>query len=255
MSTLARRCLLLVSFFAAACSAAPTVDSPTTDTESKKESTKKNSDPAEPSESPVKPIEELAEEWEPFLDPPVIYSGFTGGAEVFKVPLFTNLEGELEWKLEDPSVAEIVPIEPPSWALEFVKENPDFKPFKHAMLTTKKAGATKVVASAGGQKLEVPLNVVAYTSAAYATGQTRYKTGGTDARRPCAGCHESPTGVDHSSRWLSPFDDQDVLSAIQTGVYSSDGWVLSSVEHKWELTEDEKTGIMAYLRGLPPKGY
>jgi hypothetical protein len=70
----------------------------------------------------------------------------------------------------------------------------------------------------------------------------------------CAGCHELSNGVDHSPTWLAFYADADVLAAVTTGKYA-DGRVLKGVNHKWELTDAEKTGILAYLRSIPPKGF
>jgi hypothetical protein len=125
-----------------------------------------------------------------------------------------------------------------------------------AMITATKAGSTKLIVSAGAKKAEAPITVKAYTSAAFEVGKTRYKTGGTEAnRKPCASCHEAEGGADHSPSWLAYFEDDDVLTAVQTAVYVSDKYEVNKGNHKWNLTEPEKGGIIAYLRGLPPKNF
>jgi len=187
-----------------------------------------------------------------FVMPDKVNTGFTGGAEVFKVPLWTDLEGTLTWAAADPSIVTVAPIAAPA----------DYKPedgarkLSFAMITATKAGTTKVTVTGNGKSASADVTVKAYTTASYEVGKTRYKTGGTeDNRKPCAGCHEAAGGADHSPTWLAYYEDSDVLQAIQTAVYASDKYEVNKGNHKWNLTEPEKDGIMAYLRGLPPKAF
>jgi hypothetical protein len=253
----------LALFLAAACAAPPpsTSSSPGS---SKSEKNKNGQDDAddedegEPAAGNNEPATEPTDELEmkDFLMPDLINTGFTGGTEVFKVPLFTDLTGALTWEVADPSLAEVTPIQPPADYLDAKNAEPTKVPdIQFAMLTTKKAGASKVLVKGAGKTAEAQLTVKAYTSAAYAVGQTRYKTAADGARQPCAGCHEKPDGADHSPSWLALFDDDDVLSAIQTGVYAVDKYEVNGGNHKWNLSEEEKGGIMAYLRGLAPRGF
>lgn len=256
---------LLALFLAAACAAPPpsTGSSPSTSKSQKDENGDDDADDGDDDDTSVgdtqseKPPTDPTDEFDmkDFLMPDIINTGFTGGAEVFKVPLFTDLTGTLTWEIADPTLAEITPVAPPADYTEYKKEEPDAPDLQFAMLTTKKAGTSTVFVSGGGKKAEAQLVIKAYTSAAYAVGQARYKNAGADARQPCAGCHEKPDGADHSPSWLALFDDDDVLSAIQTGVYAVDKYEVNGGNHKWNLTEEEKTGIMAYLRGLAPRGF
>lgn len=252
---------ILALFLAAACAAPP----PATGSPSTSKSEKNKNDDADEEDDDTstgetagdKPATEPTDEFEmkDYLMPDIINTGFTGGAEVFKVPLFTDLTGTLTWEVADPSLAEVTPIPPPAEYTEAKNADPKVPDIQFAMLTAKKAGSSKVTVSGGGKTAEADLLVKAYTSAAYAVGQARYKNAGSDARQPCAGCHEKPDGADHSPSWLALFDDDDVLSAIQTGVYAVDKYEVNKGNHKWNLTEEEKTGIMAYLRGLAPRGF
>ncbi len=202
----------------------------------------------------TEPTDDL--EMKDFLMPDLINTGFTGGAEVFKVPLFTDLTGTLTWEVADPSLADVTPVDPPEDYVAAKNAEPTKVPdIQFAMLTTKKAGSSKVLVKSAGKTAEAQLTVKTYTSAAYAVGQARYRTAADGARQPCAGCHEKPDGADHSPSWLALFDDDDVLSAIQTGVYASDKYEVNGGNHKWTLTDEEKGGIMAYLRGLAPRGF
>ena len=254
---------ILSLILAAACAAPPSSTTERSPGTSKSDKNKDESD-TEQDDDPnpdgaddgpaTDPTDDI--EMKDFLMPNLINTGFTGGAEVFKVPLFTDLTGSVTWQVVDPTLAEVTAVAPPTDYTEAKQREPNKVPdLQFAMLTAKKAGSTKVVVAGGGKQAEAQLTVKAYTSAAYAVGQARYKTAGTDARQPCAGCHEKPDGADHSPSWLAFFEDDDVLAAIQTAVYASDKYEVNNGNHKWNLTEDEKGGIMAYLRGLPPRGY
>jgi hypothetical protein len=206
---------------------------------------------------PTDPGEDM--ESKDFLDPPVVNTGFTGGAgQTFKVPMFTDMTGTLTWTAVDPTMVDVVGIAAPAGYTEAKKEDDKVPALQFAMLTTKKAGNTKVKVTNGTKTFESEVVIKSYTAAQYTLGQTRYKTGeGTAARQPCAGCHEKPDGADHSPSWVALFDDADVLGAIQTATYTQDDskYQLNKGNHKWTLTEEEKVGVMAFLRGLAPKGY
>jgi hypothetical protein len=203
-------------------------------------------------DAPVDPDEAAADEdFKDFLEPPIVNTGFIDATKTFKVPLFTDFAGERKWTVADPSILSVEEVEAPS-----DYEDDPKHPLFFAMITTKKAGKTKITLTAGSKKAETEVTVKAYTADQYATGMQRYKTGGTEAnRKPCASCHEAAGGADHSPTWLSFYEDDDVLTAIQTAVYASDKYEVNKGNHKWNLTEAEKPGIMAYLRGLQPRNF
>ncbi|GEM_PF-1230259 len=249
---------------AAACSTpAATSSNDKSDKTSEKEKNKKGGDDAddeeeEPNDGVPSDFDDFPEEEKDFLWPFEIHTGYTDGTQVFKVPLETDLTGNLTWTVADPSIAEVTPVDPPADYIEAKKEFPDEVPdLQFAMLTTKKPGTTTVKVSNGSKTAQSELFVRAYTAADYNVGQTRYKTGGTGNRQPCAGCHEKPDGWDHSPYWLAIVPDDEVLGAIIEGEYrwEDEKYVLNNGNHKWNLTEEEKTGILAYLRGLPPRGF
>jgi hypothetical protein len=192
-----------------------------------------------------------------FLFPPVIFTGFTDGTQVFKVPVWTDIEGNVTWSAADPSIVDIVPVNPPADYDPELDKKEGLPPLQFAMITTKKAGKTTVSVSGNGKTATSEVLVRAFTSAEYTLGQTRYKTGGTGDRQPCAGCHEKADGWDHSPTWVSIVPDEEILGAIQTGEYrfEDEVWTLNKGNHKWNLTEEEKPGILAYLRSLPPAGF
>lgn len=195
-------------------------------------------------EDPEVPPVELEESAD--IYPEVIQTGFTGGSgETFKVRVQSSMTGAVTWTAADPSVVDIVTY-----------ADHGTGGYVAAMVTTKKAGTTKIFATKGTMKAEATVHVKAYTSASLAIGRTRYEKGETGARRPCGSCHGGEEGnVAHS---LNPSfitrDDRAILTAIQTGTYASDGTsdLLNEGNHKWNLTDAEKSGIVAYLRGIAP---
>jgi hypothetical protein len=261
---------LLVAVAAVACSSAPTTPSDNTRTDGNKPTTGNSNNPSASSSSGNapgkndKPATDPTDDHEDenFLAPEAINTGFVldpdAGIDspVFKVPLYTDLKGDLKWVVADPTLAEIKPIPPPKDYEEAKKSEPNIPDLQFAILTAKKPGNSTVTVSGGGKTAKSTLTIKSYTPEAYAVGKTRYKTGeGTDNRRPCASCHEKPDGADHSPFAIASFDDDDVLNAIQTAVYAKDKYVVNNGNHKWNLKDNEKEGIMAYLRGLPPKGF
>jgi hypothetical protein len=179
-----------------------------------------------------------------YLFPDNIHTGFDG-TNTYKVPVSTSLVGAgVTWGSDDPSIVSIVSVPVDPQAASFISG---------AMITTKKAGTTKVFATQGTKREEANVTVTAYTLDQFNLGKTRYTTGGdTGPRRACAGCHQTPAGADHSPSTLAWYDDTETLQAIQTGAYP-DGYVLKQAGHQWQLTDPEKAGIMSYLRALPPK--
>jgi hypothetical protein len=196
------------------------------------------------------------------LFPRVAYTGFNPNAE-FRVVYVTNiLEPDLEWTLEDPSLATLEPTEPP--AIEGV----DVTKLRFALVRTKQAGKTTVSVRSGDTTMKVDLEIRAYTDAELRTGKERYEigSGGDPARRPCAGCHAKADGVDHSPLRMAGFDDETILGVVQRATYPpsprgqsttsafAPTGPLSFSGHKWNLRDDERTAILAHLRSLPLGG-
>ena len=182
-----------------------------------------------------------------FISATNVNTGYSPGAETYRVPIFTNIEGPITWTSADTAVAEIEQVGNPDFAF-------DLTGLTFAMITTTAPGTTTVTTTNGTISFETTIVVKEYTTENYTVGDARYNSEEAGARVACASCHQQAGGVDHSSNWLAYFDDANILSAIETAVYG-DGYALQFAEHKYDLTEAEKIGIMSYLRALPPKGY
>ena len=184
---------------------------------------------------------------EDYVFPDTVHSGFDG-TSTFKVPLSTNLTEAVTWEVEDPSILDVTTVGAP----------PEYADFGEtwAMVTTKKAGSTKVTAVSGTRKASATVVVEAYDSTAVAAGAARYTTddpaGG--QRVACISCHGLANGVDHSPLQMAYYADDEILSAITTGMYP-DGYTLRGVNHAWDVTDAERAGIVPYLRSLVPRGF
>jgi len=192
------------------------------------------------------------------LFPQTAYSGFNGQAS-FRV-LFATTAPDPKWSVADGSIATIVPSGTPKGVTKQ-------RDLSYALATMTKAGETTVTMTSGTTTLSSKLVVKSYSDADIATGKVRYETGGPEPKRvACASCHAKPDGVDHSPLKMAGFDDPVILGVIQQATYppSTTGKAvvsdyapkgpLSFAEHKWDLTDAEKVGVLAHLRSLPLGG-
>ncbi|HKU45079.1 MAG TPA: hypothetical protein VJR89_43265 [Polyangiales bacterium] len=153
------------------------------------------------------------------------------------------------WTIADPSIAQIAPQDADN---------------KHLMVTVSKPGMTTITATSGGQTSTVPLTVVSYTAEQYTDGEKRYMMGPNTDNPPCKECHAPGKGPDHTATELDADPDSQVQNTFLTGVDPEDRPIVDHSEfsellkgktHKWMVTESEKVGLVAYLRGLPPMGF
>jgi hypothetical protein len=182
---------------------------------------------------------------EPFVFPPIGYTG-TDGMTSFRVPFSTNLK-DVTWSVGDPLVAEIRTANAP----------PTYSAFGDSwgLVDVLGPGTTTITATSGDKSATAMLVVTQYTAAQVSAGRTRYyepaDPGG--ARQACNDCHGGVQGADHSPLEMAFFPDDQVLEAIVDGKYD-DGYVLQGVDHRWNLTDEERTAIVPFLRSLAPTG-
>jgi len=181
-----------------------------------------------------------------FLCPTTAYTGYDPG-HTYKTPFSTSLKN-VTWSLDDPTIGEIYEVSAPESYRDFGAS--------WAMVETFKAGTTTVHARSGNQDLTATLTVTAYDTQVVEAGRNRYYTPANPGgkRIACSDCHTAVNGADHSPLEMEVFTDDEILSAIVTGAYP-DGYVLKNVDHKWDLTDAERAGIVPYLRSLAPKGF
>jgi len=193
------------------------------------------------------------------LFPDVAHSGFNSKG-TFKV-MFATSATDPQWSISDPSIATLAPSAPPTIPGTSVKD------LRFVLVTTLKAGDATITMRSGATVLTSQLKVKAYTDEQFDAGKTRYEAASPDPpRAPCASCHQKPGGVDHSPLKMAGFDDATILGVIQFATYpaSPTGQATTSAfapkgplkfaEHKWNLSDVEKEGILAHLRSLPLGG-
>lgn len=196
------------------------------------------------------------------LFPKIAHSGFNPKA-TFKV-MFATSAPDPTWSISDPSIATFAPSAPPKI------EGTNVNDLRFILVTTTKAGEATITMRSGTTVLTAQLQVKAYTDEQLAAGKARYEAPSADpARAPCASCHQKPGGVDHSPLKMAGFDDETILGVIQkatypasttgqssstTSAFAPKGPLTKFPEHKWNIADNERDGILAHLRSLPLGG-
>ena len=173
--------------------------------------------------------------------PEEVFTGYDG-KNTFKAPIRAYAPNggaltEVTWSLGTPAVAGLVP-------------NADGT----LMITAKQAGSTTITAKMGTLTASVPFEIVSYPATAHDVGDKRYHM--VEGMSPaCVTCHGGDAGAaDHTPTQLDADDDKGIQRSFLEGV-DPEGRPLKQANHKWEVTEEEKAGLLAYLRSLEPKGY
>ncbi len=184
--------------------------------------------------------------------PDTSYSGFDG-THTFIVPVAVYDSGDdLKVTASDPSAVEITPK-------QLTKpDHPDGTTDngKYFFVTVKKAGTITLKATSNGKSAESTITVAEYTAERWAAGETRYKNGrGTDP--PCTDCHVNGKAIDHSPAALATATDEKIAIVITTGISTSGFPIKINNEpgHKWTVTDEERDGLITYLRSLEPRGF
>ena len=186
--------------------------------------------------------------------PPKIYSGFDG-TNSYQAPIIAHAaSGKVSWTIDDESVATLTP----SGANN-----------ENLMLKMKKAGNATITASAGGKTSKATLSVTSYTSAQREAGAQRYTTAPDDMNPACMACHGADRGSNrpnHSPTELDADTDSEVQNTFLSGTDPEGRKIVEISEfadllttkgytHMWKVTDEQKTGLLAYLRSLEPLGF
>jgi hypothetical protein len=176
------------------------------------------------------------------------FSGYDG-THTFKVPVAVYEYGDdLVVTASDPSALDVVPA-------TIIDADKDVG--KYFMVTVKKPGVHAVIAKSKGQTAEVVLTATAYAPTEWAIGEQRYASSSATGEPACTQCHRDGAAIDHSPAALSTVNDTKVGTVLTSGV-STFGFPITingQPGHKWTITEQERTGLVTYLRGLPPRGF
>jgi hypothetical protein len=187
----------------------------------------------------------------PYLFPDIIHSGYDG-EHVFRVPVGTNLEGDVTWEVVDAPLATVEPTTAP--------DNLQSAATTWVMVTTSGAGTTRIIARKGDASAEAMLIIASYAAADVSLGDMRYNAPANPGpgREACASCHVLPGGsatdVDHSPVSMTLYTDDEILSAVTTSAFP-DGLVIDGGNHVQDLTIDERRGVVPFMRSLPPRGF
>jgi hypothetical protein len=184
---------------------------------------------------------------------PVGYSAVDNGAHDFKLPAIVTGVSGIKWSVSDPSLMDLEP-------------NADGT---QVMMTMKGAGVVTLIATAGSLKGTAQINIRQADPAEYDNGKARYTNGVTiqpggfrhpDPTLQCTNCH-APGGMDveHTPMQTGGYSDQDLVNIMTTGtkppgvaqrVMPFAKW---HALHQWKMTDDEKNGLVTYLRSLEPQ--
>jgi mono/diheme cytochrome c family protein len=179
------------------------------------------------------------------VEPALSYSGFDG-THTFLAPIavYQYDPKDLSVSVSDPSLVDVIPA-------TFDMAGQDNG--RYFLLKTKKAGDATITINSRGKSVTSTIKVLSYTTAQYATGETRYRGAGVNGEPACASCHQAAGGADHSPTALSSSTDQVLRVTIRSGIKG--GNTPTRVPHKWTVTDTELAGLVAFLRGLPARGY
>ncbi len=186
------------------------------------------------------------------FSPTQAFSGYDG-SHAFKVPVAVyDAASDLRVTVADPSAATIAPttLENP------INQDGIADTGTYFLVTVTKATTIRLEASSGGRTAALDISVTDYAADRWPTGEARYLNGGTSGDPPCTTCHAGGQAIDHSPAALASRDDPTVAAVISTGI-STAGFPIQGVPggHRWQVTEEERAGLVTYLRGLDPRGF
>ncbi len=184
--------------------------------------------------------------------PDTMFSGFDG-THTFQVPFAVyDAADDLVVTADDPSAIEVTPKK-----LVTATTNGGTDNGKYFIVTVKKAGTIGLLAKSGKSTATATINVTTYAPDRWTVGETRYTTGTGAENPPCTDCHVNGAAIDHSPAALATATDEKIGVVITTGV-STHGFPIKingKIGHSWQVSEDERSGLVTYLRGLEPKGF
>jgi hypothetical protein len=183
--------------------------------------------------------------------PNVVYSGYDG-THTFQVPLAVyDAADDLTVTASDPTLADITPKKLVDPNKNGVADNG-----KYYWITVKGSGTITLTAKSGSATATATVNIVTYDPGRWAVGQGRYTTAeGTSP--PCTQCHGGAGGIDHSPAALATATDEKIAATITTGIdpFGTVIKINGQPGHHWQVTDDEKSGLVTYLRALEPRGF
>jgi hypothetical protein len=184
------------------------------------------------------------------------------GVHTFKVPVMVNGVTGVTWSAE-PALVDI----------EAVADD-GTNTGSEAMLTTKGAGTVTLKARAGNLEGTAVITISQAAADAWEVGSARYNDG--VSLRPtmpmpgmpptvnkaaaCTNCHGTQMDdVEHTPAQIGGYSDAEVITIFTEGkkppgvinrIIPAAQW---SPIHQWVMSEEEKAGVLVYLRALAPQ--
>lgn len=179
------------------------------------------------------------------------YTGFDGTND-YVAPIAFFADAPPKVTFADPSVAELKGP-PLTITKALMADLPDALDGKLQLLfvKSKKAGQTGITATSGKITQTATLKVTQYTAADVTVGQNRYENGSPS----CNSCHANLSV--HNPTVLADLSDETILGIAVDGksiqqISTKTGQVETlkpnGGTHKWGVTAEERTGLMAFLR-------
>jgi hypothetical protein len=191
--------------------------------------------------------------------PSTVFSGFDG-EHTFQVPIAVyDADGDVELTADDPSAVafERTTLSKPVNADGIIDAGAYF------LLTMKKAGTFTLTASSSGRTAKASIRSTAYDAARWSAGKQRYESGA-NGDPPCTRCHSGGQAIDHSPATMASAQDQEIGFIITTGTkpgpnpigdLSCSDCTAKGKKHQWSVSDEERNGLIAYLRSLAPRGF
>jgi hypothetical protein len=194
--------------------------------------------------------------------PDVAFSGFDG-EHTFVVPIavYDADKDDLKVTLADPSAATVAQVELEKPVNDDgIRDNGTY-----FFITIKKpTPAITLSATSKGRTAEAKINVTTYDTNRWVTGDTRYRTGNTTANNPpCMQCHSGGASIDHSPATMASAPDNQIALIITSGIKPGPSYISTNCSscdkpgqaHRWTVTDQERDGLITYLRSLTPRGF
>lgn len=189
-----------------------------------------------------------------------MYSGWDG-VHTYKIPVVAKGLKNVKFTASDPSMVDIQ------------------KTAEGAMITTRKAGKVTITGTAGGLKGTSELTITQYDPADWEAGKKRYTMGKPfdfpdfdpcNPRPPqiandlsCTVCHGvggDYGDIEHTPQQIGGYTDEQMVDIIASAKKPAGAGMHTRIPafawkffHKWVATDQEKKGLIAYIRSLEPE--
>ncbi|HEY0707600.1 MAG TPA: hypothetical protein VGG33_12435 [Polyangia bacterium] len=179
------------------------------------------------------------------------------GTHTFKVPVTVPGVKGIKWSISNSAIAEI----------EAYEDDPSATG-SDAMIIAKAPGTVTVRAHLGNVSDAIETTITGVTPSTWELGRARYQEGPKIrndvpmANAACTNCHgANRSDVEHTPAQIGGYTDQELITIFTQGmkpagvknrVVPVEQW---SPVHRWQMSEEEKLGIVAYLRSLEPQSH